>query len=306
MAIAIIISAINALTLSPALAALFLKDIHADRRDGNNKNTFKERFFTVFNNNFTALTNKYTGSLKFLIRHKWISMGGLALVTLAVVWMVRTTKTGFIPTEDQGFIAIAVNTPSGTSLNGTSQIMQQAESTVGKLPASRFVTALPGFNLLTQSTSPSAAVFFVLLKKPEERGKVKDINAIMEQIRGQLAGVKGGSFFVFSFPTVPGFSNVEALDFVLQDKTGGKLDKFSGVANNFIMELMKKPAVAYAFTSFKADYPQLQLEVDDDKANQLGVNVRDILQTMQVYFGSAQASDFNRFGKYYRVIVQAD
>ncbi|MGZ3764556.1 MAG: efflux RND transporter permease subunit [Mucilaginibacter sp.] len=306
MAIAIIISAVNALTLSPALAALFLKDIHADRREGNVKNNFKQRFFTVFNNNFNALTNKYTGSLKFLIRHKWISMGGLALVTLGVVWMVRTTKTGFIPTEDQGFIAIAVNTPSGTSLDGTSQVMAQAETAVGKLSAARFVTALPGFNLLTNSTSPSAAVFFVLLKKPEERGQLKDINAIMEQIRGTLGGVKGGSFFVFSFPTVPGFSNVEALDFVLQDKTGGKLDKFSGVANNFIAQLMKKPAVAYAFTSFKADYPQLQLEVDDDKANQLGVNVKDILQTMQVYFGSAQASDFNRFGKYYRVIVQAD
>jgi len=146
----------------------------------------------------------------------------------------------------------------------------------------------------------------VLLKSPEERGKVKDINAIMDQIRGTLGAVSGGSFFVFSFPTVPGFSNVEALDFVLQDKTAGRLDKFSGIANDFIGELMKKPAIAYAFTSFKADYPQLQLEVDDEKANQLGVSVKDILQTMQAYFGSAQASDFNRFGKYYRVVVQAD
>ena len=306
MAIAIIISAVNALTLSPALAALFLKDIYAENRENGVKTGFKQRFFTIFNNNFSALTTKYTGGLKFLINHKWIAMGGLAIVTLATVWMVRTTKTGFIPTEDQGFIAIAVSTPSGTSLDGTSKVMAQAETAVGKLNAARFVTALPGFNLLTQSTSPSSAVFFVLLKKPEERGNVKDINAIMEQIRGTLGSVKGGSFFVFSFPTVPGFSNIEALDFVLQDKTGGSLDKFSGVANNFIGALMKKPVVAYAFTSFKADYPQLQLEIDDDKANQLGVNVRDILQTMQAYFGSTQASDFNRFGKYYRVIVQAD
>src|SRR3712207_1396740 len=93
---------------------------------------------------------------------------------------------------------------------------------------------------------------------------------------------------------------------VLQDKTGGQLDKFSGVANNFIGKLMQKKEIAYAFTTFKADYPQFQLEVNDDKANQLGVNVRDILQTMQAYFGSAQASDFNRFGRYYRVVVQAD
>ena len=128
----------------------------------------------------------------------------------------------------------------------------------------------------------------------------------MNQVRGQLGTISGGSFFVFSFPTVPGFSNVEALDLVLQDKTGGKLDKFSGISQNFIGELMKRPEIAVAFTSFKADYPQLQLDINDEKANQLGVNVKDILQTMQAYFGSAQASDFNRFGKYYRVVVQAD
>ncbi|HZY35479.1 MAG TPA: efflux RND transporter permease subunit [Mucilaginibacter sp.] len=306
MAIAIMISAVNALTLSPALAALFLKDTHADKREGNIKQGFKQRFFSGFNSSFNTITNRYVGGLKFLVRNKWVGIAGIVLITLVTVWMVRSTKTGFIPTEDQGFVAIAVNTPSGTSLDGTSKVMQQAENTMGKLEAARFVTSLPGFNLLTNSTSPSSAVFFVLLKKPEERGKIKDINAIMDQIRGQLGQITGGSFFVFSFPTVPGFSNVEALDMVLQDKTGGPLDKFSGVANNFIGELMKKPAVAYAFTSFKADYPQLQLEVDDDKANQLGVNVKDILETMQAYFGSAQASDFNRFGKYYRVIVQAD
>jgi len=306
MAIAIMISAVNALTLSPALAALFLKDNHAGRKDGEVKRGFKDNFFTGFNSSFNAITTKYTGGIKFLINHKWISMSGLAIVTLATVWLVRTTPTGFIPTEDQGFIAISVSTPSGTSLNGTSRVMAQAENTVSKLAAARFVTSLPGFNLLTNSTSPSSAVFFVLLKKPEDRGKVKDINAIMDQIRGQLGQLTGGSFFVFSFPTVPGFSNVEALDLVLQDKTGGKLDKFSGVANNFIGQLMQKKEIAYAFTSFKADYPQLQLEVDDEKANQLGVNVKDILETMQAYFGSAQASDFNRFGKYYRVIVQAD
>ncbi|KQC01644.1 efflux RND transporter permease subunit [Pedobacter sp. Hv1] len=305
MATAIIISAINALTLSPALAALFLKSNHAGHED-QPKTSFKEKFFAGFNRSFNAMTGKYVGGLKFLIKNKVVSMGGLAIVILATIWMVKRTPTGFIPTEDQGFIAIAVNTPSGTSLSGTSSVMQQAEAELEKLDASRFVTAITGFNLLTNSTSPSSAVVFVLLKPEKERGKVKDINGVMDLIRGKLGAISKGSFFVFSFPTVPGFSNVEALDLVLQDKTGGKLDKFSGIANNFIGELMKRKEIAVAFTSFKADYPQLQLEVDDNKANQLGVNVRDILQTMQAYFGSAQASDFNRFGKYYRVIVQAD
>lgn len=307
MAIAIVISAVNALTLSPALAALFLKDNHANEPNTINKKLgFKEKFFNGFNSSFNAMTNRYVGSLKFLIKNKWLSLGGLALVTLVTVWMVSTTATGFIPTEDQGFIAISVSTPSGTSLDGTQKVMTEAESVLSKLDASRDVTAISGFNLLTNSTSPSSAVVFVLLKPTEQRGKVKNIDEIMNEVRGKLGAISGGSFFVFSFPTVPGFSNVEALDMVLQDKTGGKLDKFSGISQNFIAELMKQPAIAVAFTSFKADYPQLQLEIDDQKADQLGVNVKDILQTMQTYFGSAQASDFNRFGKYYRVVVQAD
>ena len=306
MAIAILISAVNALTLSPALAALFLKEKQADNNSSARKRSFSEKFFAGFNSSFAAVTNRYIGGLKFLIRNKWLSMGGLALIIVVTIYLVQTTKSGFIPTEDQGFVAISVSTPSGTSLDGTTKVLKQAEDKLRALPETRFVTAISGFNLLTSSNSPSAAVCFVLLKPNKDRGAVKDINAIQNIIRGQLANVTGGSFFVFSFPTVPGFSNVEALDVVLQDKTGGKLDKFSGVANNFIGELMKKPAIAYAFTSFKADYPQLQLEVNDEKADQLGVSVKDILSTMQAYFGSAQAADFNRFGKYYRVVVQAD
>ena len=308
MSIAILISAVNALTLSPALAALFLKDNHAVKADGTltPKRGFKQKFFDGFNSSFNSITNRYVGGIQFLIKNKWVSMAGLALVTAFTVYLVNTTKSGFIPTEDQGFVAISVSTPSGTSLDGTTKILNAAEKELRALPSARFVTAISGFNLLTSSNSPSAAVVFVLLKPNGDRGDVKDINAIQDVIRGKLGAITGGSFFVFSFPTVPGFSNVEALDVVLQDKTGGKLDKFSGVANTFIGKLMTKPAIAYAFTSFKADYPQLQLEVDDEKANQLGVSVRDILQTMQAYFGSAQASDFNRFGKYYRVVVQAD
>ncbi|WP_231426018.1 MULTISPECIES: efflux RND transporter permease subunit [Pedobacter] len=307
MAIAIVISAVNALTLSPALAALFLKDNHSNSHGKpEEKPNFKQRFFNGFNHSFNSLTNRYVGGLKFLVRHKWLSMAGLVLITLATVFMVKTTPAGFIPTEDQGFIAIAVNTPSGTSLDGTQKVMTEAETLLSKLDASRDVTAISGFNLLTNSTSPSSAVVFVLLKPNEERGAVKNIEEIMNQVRGKLGAISGGSFFVFSFPTVPGFSNVEALDMVLQDKTGGKLDKFSGISQQFIGELMKRPEIAVAFTSFKADYPQLQLDINDEKADQLGVNVKDILQTMQTYFGSAQASDFNRFGKYYRVVVQAD
>jgi len=309
MAIAIVISAVNALTLSPALAALFLKGVHsAPAHDGKIpvKTGFKERFFIGFNSSFNSITNRYVGGLKFLINHKWLSTAGLALVTVGTVVMIKFTPSAFIPTEDQGFIAIALNTPSGTTLDGTQKVMKQAETSLKKMDAVRFVTAISGFDVLTNSMSPSKGIIYILLKPSKERGEVKNLDAIMDVARAKMSEITGAGAFVFSFPTVPGFSSVEALDLVLQDKTGGKLDKFSGISQQFIAELMKRPEIGVAFTSFKADYPQLQMEINVDKAGQLGVNVKEILETMQAYFGSAQASDFNRFGKYYRVMVQAD
>lgn len=304
LAIAIVISAVNALTLSPALAALFLKE-HQGSAHGSKK-TFKEKFFAGFNSGFNKLTNKYTGSIRLMTKYRWASLTALLLVIVSTVYMVRKTPTGFIPSEDQGFIAISIATPAGASLDRTNAIVKEVEEKLASLPSKKTLMGLGGFNILTQSTSPSAGVAFILLKPAKERGDLKDINAIMGDVNQRLAAIKGANFFVFTFPTVPGFSNVDGLDFVLQDRTGGDLQKFSGVANNFIMELMKRPEIAVAFTSFKADYPQLEMEVDEVKAEQLDVNLRDVLQTMQAYFGSAQASDFNRFGKYYRVMVQAD
>lgn len=306
LAIAIVISAVNALTLSPALCALFLKQTHTDGHDNAAPTSFKQRFFKGFNTSFESLTNRYVGSLKFLIRTKWVGLAGLLIVILATVWMVKRTPTGFIPSEDQGFIAISMSLPAGASLERSTQVLKETEVLLRPLAFTKLFNVLGGFNLLTQSNSPSAGAMFVLLKPTAERGEVKDINAIMNVIRGKLAAVKGANFFVFTFPTVPGFSNVDGLDMVLQDKTGGNIGKFSGVAYNFIGELMKRPEIAVAFTTFRADYPQLELQLDEAKAEQLGVSVRDVLTTMQAYFGSAQASDFNRFGKYYRVMVQAD
>jgi HAE1 family hydrophobic/amphiphilic exporter-1 len=305
LAIAIVISAVNALTLSPALCAIFLKEHHPENVPYEKK-SFKEKFFIGFNIGFDKLTDKYVNSLKFLIRFRWLSLGALALVAIATGYMVNTTKTGFIPSEDQGFIAISLSMPVGASLDRTTEAIHRAEQILGSMESKQTLMGLSGFNILTQSSSPSSAVAFVLLKPAKDRGANKDINAIMNEIRGKLSAIKGANFFVFTFPTVPGFSNVDGLDFVLQDRNGGKLDKFSGVANNFMGELMKRPEIAVAFTAFRADYPQLEMEVDEVKAEQLGVNVKDILQTMQAYFGSSQASDFNRFGKYYRVMVQAE
>lgn len=306
LAIAIVISAVNALTLSPALCALFLKSNHAEEGESGVKSTFKTRFFKGFNTSFDSLTNRYVGSLRFLIAKKWVGLAGLLIVIIGTVVMVKRTPTGFIPSEDQGFIAVSMSMPAGASLERSTEVLKQAENLLRPEPFTKLFNVLSGFNLLTSSNSPSAGACFILLKPTKERGKIQDINQIMNEVRGKLATIKGANFFVFTFPTVPGFSNVDGLDMVLQDKTGGKLERFSGISQNFIGKLMTRPEIAVAFTTFRADYPQLELQLDEEKAQQLGVSVRDILQTMQAYFGSAQASDFNRFGKYYRVMVQAD
>ncbi len=305
LAIAIVISAVNALTLSPALCALFLKPVHHGNTNGKQLG-FKDKFFAGFNVGFEKLTRNYVGSLRFLVRHKWVGFSGLALLILLTIFMIQRTPTSFIPSEDQGFIAISLSMPAGASLDRTSQALKEAEQQLQHASFTKTLNVMAGFNILTQSTSPSAGVAFILLKRHEERGEIKNIDAIMDDVNQKLSNIKGANFFVFTFPTVPGFSNVDGLDMVLQDRTGGELQKFSDIGQGFIGQLMQRPEIAMAFTTFRADYPQYELLVDDIKAEQLGVRTSDILHTMQVYFGSAQASDFNRFGKYYRVMMQAD
>ncbi|WP_312399134.1 efflux RND transporter permease subunit [Sphingobacterium sp.] len=304
LAIAIVISALNALTLSPALCALLLKDVNHDHHK--EPTNFKQRFFYAFNKGFENVTAKYVVAVKKLIKFKWVSLAGLALVVVITGWLIRRTPTGFIPSEDLGFIAISVNLPPGSSMNRTQAVLDEAADKVRDMKAKFAFNEVAGFNVLTNSTSPSSGVAFFRMKKDGERGEMNDVSANIAEIQKRLNTIKGAQCFVFSFPTVPGFSNVDALDLVLEDKAGGKLDKFGGIANKFIAELSNRKEIAVAFTTFRADYPQYEMILDHEKIEQLEVDEKDVLGTMQSFFGSAQVSDFNRFGKYYRVMVQAE
>jgi HAE1 family hydrophobic/amphiphilic exporter-1 len=303
LAIAIFISAVNALTLSPALAALFLKSNHHEEETHQNT-TFKQRFFAGFNVGFENMTSKYINALKWLINHKWVSMSGLALVVVITGILVANTRTGFIPSEDQNFAAVSVTLPPGSSQDRTQKIVNEVSNRLIPMESMKSVTLISGLNIFTGATSPSSAVAFYVPKK--DRGAIKDLTMLMDEMRRRVADIKGATIIVFTLPTVPGFGNVDGLDFVLQDKTGGKLSQFSGVSTKFLAALNKRKEIALAYTSFRADYPQLEMVIDEEKAAQLRVEVKDIVQTMQTYYGSQQVSDFNRFGKYYRVVLQAD
>ncbi|SEV89246.1 hydrophobic/amphiphilic exporter-1, HAE1 family [Chitinophaga sp. YR573] len=307
LAIAILISALNALTLSPALCALLLKNKHHDEHDTKfAAKGFGGRFFSAFNTGFEAVSSKYINSLRFLVRYKWVPISALVIILGITVWLVRKTPTGFIPTEDNGFVVYSVTMPPGTSLQRTRQVVDKVEKEMKSFEAVNSYLSVSGLNIMTTSISSSYAVGFVKLKQHADRGAVKDLKQVMGMMQGKLMGIKEANIFMFNMPTVPGFSNVDGFEVVLQDRTGGPLDKLAGTAYGFIGELMKRKEIAFAFTTFNAGNPQYNVQIDENKAKQLGVSVSDVLQTMQVYYGSTFASDFNRFGKYYRVIVQAD
>jgi len=305
LAIAILISAVNALTLSPALCALFLKNEHAN--DGHNsRKGFAGRFFAAFNSGFASMTERYRLSLHFLIRHKWVVISGLVIVSLATFWLMKATPSGFIPTEDQGFAIYSVTMPPGTSLDRTDAAVKKIDKIIAKDPATEKRYNIAGLDLMANSNSSSHATGFIRLKPHDERGPVKNLDKIMLKLTGEVAQVKEANTFFFTMPTVQGFGNSSGFEFLLQDRNNGSLQKMNTTAQDFIGRLMQRKEIAYAFTTFNTGNPQYMLQVDDAKTRQLGVSVSDLLQTLQVYYGSSFVSDFNRFGKYYRVMAQAD
>lgn len=302
LAIAIVISAINALTLSPALCAIFLKQHHPGTHE---KMNFKDRFFAGFNASFNKLTFRYGKAILFLLKRKWVA----AIIILGFgglfVWMSMTTPKGFIPDEDQSFIIVTANLAPGASKDRTTKVVSDTEDLLMKNPAIDKVITVDGLNLFSGSMSSSAASIFVKLKKTEERGNVKNINDIIGQVQGGLSQDKRANFLVLNTPTVDGFGNTSGMELVLQDRTNGELQNLGNISYGMMGALMQRPEVAVAFTTFDVTYPQFEVLVDEVKAAQLGVNVSDVLGVMQGYYGSIQSSDFNRFGKYYRVLVQS-
>jgi HAE1 family hydrophobic/amphiphilic exporter-1 len=310
LAIAILISAVNALTLSPALCALFLKNPHAqgEQHDHHGKKKgFGARFFDAFNASFNAMTGKYVKSLRFLFRNKWVGISGLVLIAAVTFLMMRKTPSGFIPTEDQGFLLYAVNTPPGSSLDRTHKAMNKIDSIIKLQPMADKRYNVEGLNFISNANASPYGAGFVRMKPYAERGEMKDLNQITNAMTMKIATeVKDANAFFFTFPTIQGFGNVAGFEFMLQDQSNGSLDKLNATTGQFLGALNQRPEIAYAFTTFASGNPQYQIEVDDNKAKQLNVSISDLLKTMQIYYGSSFVSDFNRFGKYYRVMAQAD
>lgn len=306
LAIAIIISAVNALTLTPALCALLLKNHGTKHKEDGTKPNFKERFFAGFNVGFDNFTGRYIKGVRFLINKKWIGAGFVVAITAVAAFMMMSTPKSFVPMEDDGFMLYSLNMPPGTALDRTTEVMKKIEKELASIEVVANNTGITGFNILSNSASPAYGLGFVKLKPKKERGDVKDIEKVLEMATAKLAGIKEGTIMMLRMPPVEGFGVTSGAEIMLQDRMSKDPATLKAMADKVIGEIMQQPGVQYAYTTFRADYPQLELEVDEDKALQMGVEVSELLGNIQTYFAGDQSSDFTRFGKFYRVNVKAD
>ena len=309
LATAILISALNALTLSPALCALLLKPAHDELEEEKDKNKFekyKGRFFKAFNTAFDNFTNKYIVGVKYLIKKKNVAWAGLALITAIGVFAMYKSPKAFIPTEDDGFITYNLAMPPGASLARTTEVLKKADSILKKHEDIAGMTTVSGYNALDASSSPAFAAGYINLVPHADRKHIKNIVAFMDTIRQDLAQLHEAKFTVFPRPTVQGFGDFAGIELVLQDRLGGDIRDFNVVADTFINELNELPEVGNAYTSFKSNFPQYEVNIDVVKAKALGVSINSLMSTIRSYFARVQASDFSRFGRQYRVYVQSD
>lgn len=301
LAVAILISAVNALTLSPVLCTLFIKPPkHSDEA----KKGMMHRFHTAFNVGFETMTTRYTNSLKFMFRRKWVTVIALMFFGGMTYFFLMITPSGFIPNEDQGVIFADVSMPAGTSRERTEKVMAKIDSLAKTMPIIENRMCITGVSLISGAQGGSYGLMVMSLKDWADRDST--IGPVLMELYRETAGMKEGKILFFTPPTVSGFSISNGFELQLQDRSGASIERFAEVADNFITKLSEQPEISFANTNFNINFPQFEFEVFVDKCKLMGVNVSDVFNTMQIYYGSAQASDFNRFTKYYRVMVQAE
>ena len=323
MALSIVISALNALTLSPALCAILLKP-HDEEKDETNKN-FVSRFHSNFNRIFDKTTNKYKKGVTRIINHKVWAGIAVAVGIAALVITMKFTKTGLVPDEDTGTLFVMISANPGTSQERTHEIVEEVDKMLASNPAIQRREGIAGYNFIAGQGSDQAT-FIIKLKPFEERSggfftRIKNAisqgdpmallvnplesNSVLGMIYKQTASIKDAQILAFGPPMVPGFSVQNGITMTLQDKTGGDLNKFFNVAQDFLKELNKRPEVKQAMTTYNPNYPQYMVDVDVAKTKQAGISPTVVLSTLQGYLGGMYASNFNAYGKLYRVMIQA-
>ena len=304
MAISIAFSALNALTLSPALCAIFLKPHDSEHKP--KKMSMVDRFHASFNAAYDSLLKSYKKRVVFFIHKKWLSMGLVAASIVLLMFFMKITPTGMVPNEDTGTIMGAVTLPPGTSQERAMEVLAKVDSLVAAEPAVESRTIISGYSFIG-GEGPSYGSVIIKLKDWEERSMMQNSDIIYATLfmRAQKV-IKDAQVLFFAPPMIPGYSVSSDIELNMQDKTGGSLDHFFEVVNNYRTALEARPEINSARTTFNPSFPQYQLDIDAAACKKAGISPSDILSTMQGYFGGLYASNFNRFGKMYRVMIQAE
>ena len=304
MAISIAFSALNALTLSPALCALFLKPHDSEHKP--KKMSVVDRFHASFNAAYDSLLKSYKKRVVFFIHKKWLALGMVAASIVLLVFFMKITPTGMVPNEDTGTIMGAVTLPPGTSQERAMEVLAKVDSLVAAEPAVQSRTIISGYSFIG-GQGPSYGSVIIKLKNWEERSLMQNSDIIYATLfmRAQKV-IKDAQVLFFAPPMIPGYSVSSDIELNMQDKTGGSLDHFFEVVNSYTAALEARPEINSAKTTFNPSFPQYQLDIDAAACKKAGISPSDILSTMQGYFGGLYASNFNRFGKMYRVMIQAE
>lgn len=302
LAVSIVLSAINALTLSPALCAIFLK--HHDK--GEEKKGFLQRFYSGFNIAFEATTIKYKKSVSFFVKRKWLAFVGIALFAGLFILLMNITPKAFVPSEDTGSIMSDISLPPGTSLEQTEKVLLEIENKVKDIPEIAGILRISGRSLLSGSGSNYGMVIVKLKPWAERKEKSQEITAVVGELFKRTAVIKDAKVLFFARPTIVGFGFSSGFEFQLQDQKGGTIQELNQVKDKFLTALNSRPEIKYASTSFSPNYPQYRIDLNVPAIKKAGLTVTDVLGTMQGYYGGVYASNFNKFGKQYRVIYQSE
>ncbi len=304
MAVAVAISALNALTLSPALCAMILKP-YVDE-EGVEKENFASRFRKAYNTAFGAMTKKYQLGVKLFIKSKTLLWGTLLVAFVAMVYLFMTTKTGLIPSEDQGTVMVNVTATPGSTLEETRKLMDQVEERIASLPQVRIYDKVAGYGLLAGQGS-SYGMLIVKMKdwslRPE---KTDHVDYVSQQIMALCADIKDAQIVAIVPPMISGYGTSSGFSMHLQDLNGVDIRDFYNVAMQYIGALNQRPEIKMAYTTYNVNFPQYMVEVDAAKCKRAGVSPADVLSTIGGYYGGQYVSNMNRFSKVYRVMIQAE
>ncbi len=303
LAVAIVLSAVNALTLSPALCAVFLKPHHESKL---HQKGFMQRFYSAFNTSFDYMTVRYKRTTNFFISRKWIAVGLILIFSGGLYFLMKSTPTGFVPSEDRGIMMIDISLPPATSLEHTKEVVDQVDQMVADIPEIAGRSMVVGRSIISGQGSSYGMLFCDLQPFAERTGDDQDINSVIGKLYAVTAQIKDAKIIIFTPPMVPGFSISGGVELKLEDKTGGDIKDFEQIANQFLAALNQRPEIQFAITSFNTNFPQYQVDVNVARSKQSGIPVSSVLSALQGYIGGFYASDFNRFGKQYRIMVQAE